>query len=63
MSKLPISEHFLSVGKYQAKTRVVFKANIFLLNWAPGPPGVERLLPESVLEGELGGDRSGPRGR
>ena len=40
MSKLPIFEHFLSVGKSQAKTQVVFQAEIqaknFLLNWAPG---------------------------
>ena len=26
MSKLPILEHFLSVGKFQAKTRVIFQA-------------------------------------
>ena len=35
----PIFEHFLSVGKSQAKTQVVFQAEtqakIFLLNWAP----------------------------
>ena len=35
MSKLPIFEHFLSVGKSQAQTQVVFQANFFLLNWAP----------------------------
>ena len=39
MSKQHIFERFLSVGKSQAKTRVVFQAktqaNIFLLNWAP----------------------------
>ena len=35
MSKLPIFEHFLSVGNSQAKTQVVFQAKMFLLNWAP----------------------------
>ena len=41
MSKLPIFERFLSVGKSQAKTQVVFRAKtqaeIFLLNWPPAP--------------------------
>ena len=36
MSKIPIFKHFLGVGKYQAKTQVVFHAKISLLNWAPG---------------------------
>ena len=39
MSKLPIFEHFLSVGIPQAKTQVVFQAktqaNIFLLDLIP----------------------------
>ena len=40
MSKLFIFEHFLSVGKFQAKTKAVFQAKtqakFFLLNWVPG---------------------------
>ena len=40
MSKLPIFEHFRSVGKSQAKTQVVFQAKtqaeIVLLNWPTG---------------------------
>ena len=40
MSKLPVFEHFLSVGKSQVETQVVFQAKTqakkFLLNWVPG---------------------------
>ena len=46
MSKLPIFEHFLGVGKSQAKIRVVFQAKFFLLNWVPG----EREEDRDVLE-------------
>ena len=40
MSKLPIFEHFLSVGNLKPKLKWFFKPklkpNFFLLNWAPG---------------------------
>ena len=35
MFKLLIFEHFFSVGRSQAKTGVIFQAEIFLLNCAP----------------------------
>ena len=39
MSKLPIFDHFLSVGNLKPKLKWFFKpklkAKIFLLNWAP----------------------------
>ena len=51
MSKLTIFEHFISVEKSQAKTRVVFQARtqvkIFLLNWAPDDV-VPTLTPPAV---------------
>ena len=72
MSELPIFEHFLSVGKSQAKSQATF----FLLNWAPEtrrststtPPcststmGPGRISPEES-SCSRGGDDDRNRGR
>ena len=59
MNKLPIFDSFLSVGKSQAKTQVVFqaktKAKVFLLNRSPEARG--RLFSGGVREGADGARR------
>ena len=56
MSKLPIFEHFLSVGNLKPKLKWFFKPKLkpklFPLNWAPGATSGVFAKPRAALEDE-----------